>query len=270
MADDRTESVTVDVEIDTGVAHPARVYDYWLGGKTNFAADRAAAEQSIAANPAIVPAVRANRAFLGRAVRHLVAAGVDQFLDIGTGIPTEGNTHEVAQAAASQARVVYVDNDPIVLAHAHKLLRSTPQGRTAYISGDLRHADAFLRAAAGTLDFTRPVGVMLVATLQYLGTDDDPYGVVAQLMASVSSGSHLVISHPASDIGADRVAASMRRYNERAAVAATPRTRAGVTRFFDGLELLEPGVVQLPKWRPDPDTADSGPLPMWCGAGRKR
>jgi hypothetical protein len=270
MTDDSAKSVDVDSEIDASVAHPARVYDYWLGGKTNFAADRAAAEQSIAANPDIVPAVRANRAFLGRAVRQLVAAGVDQFLDIGTGIPAEGNTHEVAQAVTPQARVVYVDNDPIVLAHAHVLLKSARQGSTAYISGDLRRAEPFLRAAAGTLDFARPVGVMLVATLQYLGDGDDPYGVVAQLMATVPSDSHLVISHPARDIGADRVAASMRRYNERAAVAATPRTHAAVKRFFDGLELLEPGLVQLPQWRPDPDTHNPGPLPMWCAVGRKR
>src|SRR5918992_506956 len=220
MTDDPGESAVLGIEIDTTTAHPARVYDYWLGGKTNLGADRTAAEQSIAANPDSVPAVRANRAFLGRAVRELVAAGVDQFLDVGTGIPTEGNTHEVAQAAAPRARVVYVDNDPIVLAHAHTLLKGTPQGRTAYISGDLRRSDAFLRAAA--------------------------------------------------DIGADRVAASMRRYNERAAVAATPRSHSAVTRFFDGLELLEPGVVQLPQWRPDPDTRSTGPLPMWCGAGRKR
>src|SRR4051794_19514223 len=213
MADDSVESAKVqaklkeggsvihkedraDAEIDSGVAHPARVYDYWLGGKTNFAADRAAAEQSIEANPDIVPAVRANRAFLGRAVRQLVAAGVDQFLDIGTGIPAEGNTHEVAQAAMSRARVVYVDNDPIVLAHAHMLLKGAPLGSTAYISGDLRRAEAILRAAADTLDFARPVGVMLVATLQYLHDDDDPYGVVTRLMAAVPSGSHLVISHP--------------------------------------------------------------------------
>jgi hypothetical protein len=267
MTDD---SARVPIDIDTSVAHPARVYDYWLGGKTNFAADRAAGEQSVAVNPDIIPAVRANRAFLRRSVRHLVAAGVDQFLDVGTGIPTKGNTHEVAQAAAPEARVVYVDNDPIVLAHAHALLRSGPAGRTSYISGDLRYADAILRAASGTLDFTRPVGVMLVATLQYLSDDDDPYGVVTRLMASVPTGSHLVISHPASDIGADRVAASMRRYNERAAVAATPRSRAAVTRFFDGLRLLDPGVVQLPEWRPDPDTPRAGPLPMWCGVARKR
>jgi O-methyltransferase involved in polyketide biosynthesis len=260
----------VSMEIDTSVAHPARVYDYWLGGKTNFAADRAAANHSTDANPAIVPAVRANRAFLGRAVRTLAAAGTDQFLDIGTGIPAEGNTHEVAQAIEPHARVVYVDNDPIVLAHAHALLKSASQGSTAYISGDLRRADAFVRAAADTLDFARPVAVMLVATLQYLTDRDDPYGIVAQIMAVVPSGSHLVISHPASDVGADRVAASMRRYNERAAAPATPRPRAGVARFFDGLELLDPGVVQLPLWRPDPDTPDPGPLPMWCGAGRKR
>ena len=264
------ESGSVSIQIDTSVAHPARVYDCWLGGTTNFAPDRAAAAASAAANPSIVPAVRANRAFLGRSVRQLAAAGIDQFLDIGTGIPAEGNTHEVAQAVVPAARVVYVDNDPIVLAHAHALLKGTPQGSTAYISGDLRNADAFMRAAADTLDFSRPVGVMLVATLQYLSAGDDPYAVVAQLMAAVSAGSHLVVSHPASDIGADRVAASMRRYNERAAVAATPRSYAAVKRFFDGLQILEPGVVQLPQWRPDPETLNTGPLPMWCGVARKR
>ncbi len=258
------------MEIDTSVAHPARVYDCWLGGKNNFAADREAAEQAIAANPDIVPAVRANRAFLGRAVRHLaITAGIRQFLDIGTGVPAEGNTHEVAQLVAPESRIVYADNDPIVLAHAHTLLKSAPEGDTAYVSGDLRRPDGILRAAAGTLDFTRPVGVMLVAILQYLADAEDPKGTVARLMAAVPSGSHLVISHPASDIGADKVASSMRRYNERAAVSATPRTHAEVTEFFAGLDLLAPGVVQLPEWRPDPETEIPGPLPMWCGVARK-
>jgi hypothetical protein len=258
-------------EIDTSVAHAARVYDYWLGGRANFAADREAAKQAIAANPDIVPAVRANRAFLGRAVRYLAGeAGLRQFLDIGTGIPTENNTHEVAQAIAPDSRIVYVDNDPLVLAHAHYLLRGSPEGECAYIFADLRDPDGIRQQAAATLDAGQPVAVMLMAVLQYVPDADGPHGIVARLMADTPSGSYLAISHPASDIGADQVAQSMRRYNERAHNPATPRTHADVTRFFDGLELLEPGVVQPPAWRPDPGGQPAAaPLPMWCAVGRK-
>jgi O-methyltransferase involved in polyketide biosynthesis len=258
-------------EIDATVAHAARVYDYWLGGRANFAADREAAQQAVAANPDIVPAVRANRAFLGRAVRHLAGeAGLRQFLDIGTGIPTENNTHEVAQAVARDSRIVYVDNDPLVLAHAHYLLRSSPEGGCAYIFADLRDPDGIRQQAAATLDAGQPVAVMLVAVLQYVPDADDPYGIVARLMADVPSGSYLAISHPASDVGAGQVAQSMRRYNERAHNPATPRTHDEVTRFFGGLDLLAPGVVQLPEWRPDPGGQQAAaPLPMWCAVGRK-
>jgi trans-aconitate methyltransferase len=260
------------VPINSSVAHPARVYNAWLGGKDNYPADQEAAELAAAANPLIVDSVRANRAFLGRSVRELVEKeGVRQFLDIGTGIPTADNTHEVAQRADPTARVVYVDNDPVVLAHAEALLVSTEEGATDYVQADLREVDRILDEARRTLDFTLPVGLMLVAVLQYIPDADDPYAITAGLLDALPAGSHLVISHPASDIAAEQVAESMRVYNERADehAGATPRTQARVTDFFRGTELLEPGVVQLPQWRPDADATGPASLPMWCGVGRK-
>jgi hypothetical protein len=258
------------VEIDTSTAHPARVYDVWLGGKNNFAVDREAAALSVAANPEIMPSVRANRAFLGRSVRHLVDAGIRQFLDIGTGIPAENNVHEVAQRAAPESRVVYVDNDPIVLAHARRLLRGAPEGATSYIHGDLHEPETILAEAAATLDLDRPVGLMLFAIAQYISDADDPYAIVTRLLDAFPAGSHLVISHPASDINVDQVATSMQKYNERAAVHATPRTHGQVTRFFTGLDLLPPGVVTLNEWHPDDATPHHpAPLPMWCGVAKK-
>ena len=205
-------------------------------------------------------------------MHHLAAdVGIDQFLDIGTGIPTADNTHEVAQRAVPTSRIVYVDNDPVVLAHARALLSSTPEGATGYLDADLRDVGTILDQATETLDLSRPVALMLVAVLQYIGDADDPHGIVTRLLEALPAGSHLVLSHPASDIGADKVAESMRRYNERAASSeqATPRTHAEVARFFDGLEMLGPGVVQLPQWRPGPGDDPGRELPMWCGVGRK-
>ncbi|MDX3854588.1 SAM-dependent methyltransferase [Streptomyces sp. AK02-01A] len=266
MAEERPQ------EIDSGQAHPARVYNAWLGGKDHYPVDQEAAELAAEANPGIVRAVRANRAFLGRAVRHLAGeVGIRQFLDIGTGIPAADNTHEVAQSVAPDSRVVYVDNDRIVLAHARALLVGTPEGRTDYIESDARDVEIILAEAARTLDFSRPVGLMLVAVLQYIPDADGPYGITARLLDALPSGSHLVISHPAADITADEVAQSMRVYNERAAAhaAATPRTRDEVARFFEGTEPLEPGVVSLPLWRPGPHDVPAGDIPMWGGVGRK-
>lgn len=254
--------------LDTGMAHPARVYNYWLGGTDNFAADRAAAEQAVAANPDILRAVRANRAFLGRTVGYLAGqAGIRQFLDIGTGLPTADNTHEVAQRAAPASRVLYVDNDPVVPAYSRALLTSTPEGASRYLEADLREVDKILTAAASTLDLDRPVGLVLAAILQYIPDGDDPYGLVARLLERLAPGSHLVISHPASDIQAGKVAESMRRYNQRAAEHATPRTRADVCRFFAGLRLLDPGIVQIPYWRPGPDEEPDPSIFMWGGVG---
>ena len=257
--------------LDTRHAHSARIYDYWLGGKDYFAADREAAEQAIAANTGIVMDVRANRAFLARAVRYLVAdRGVRQFLDIGTGLPTASNTHEVAQAADPAARVVYVDNDPVVLAHARALLTSSVQGATAYLDADLRDTKAILDAASETLDFSEPVAVMLLIVLHMIPDDDDPHGIVASLMRAVPPGSYLVLAHPASDIRTAQQAEMTRRVNERMSGSkATMRDRAAISRFFDGLDLLDPGVVQPQQWRPEPGMAAPGQVTAWCGVARK-
>jgi S-adenosyl methyltransferase len=257
--------------LDTRLAHSARVYDYWLGGKDNFAADREAADQAIAANPGIVADVRANRAFLARAVRHLAAdCGVRQFLDIGTGLPTASNTHQVAQAVAADARVVYVDNDPIVLTHARALLASTPQGATAYLAADLRDTSAILQEAAGTLDLARPVALMLLIILHLIPDADDPYGIVAALVRALPAGSYLVLSHPASDIRSAAMAEMTRRVNLRlAGPPATMRDRPAISRFFGGLEMLEPGVVQPQHWRPEPGEPGPSQVTAWCGVARK-
>ena len=264
------DSGPVAARVDTTVAHIARVYDYWLGGKDNFAVDRIAAERVIAAHPDIVRSARGNRAFLGRVVRYLVReAGVRQFLDIGTGLPAASNTHEVAQGAAPECRVVYVDNDPVVLSHARALLASGPEGATAYVDADLRDPETILAAAADVLDFSRPVAVMLVAIMQHISDQDDPYGIVARLAAGVPSGSYLALSHPARDIQAAAMAEIADRMNELVAEKVTFRTQAEVLRFFDGFELVEPGVVPVPQWRPASDLEAASPTVMWCGVGRK-
>jgi trans-aconitate methyltransferase len=237
--------------IDTTVAHPARVYDYWLGGTNNFPADREAAERVLAATPGLRARVR-------------------QFLDVGTGIPAADNTHEVAQAAAPDSRVVYVDNDPIVLFHARELLASAPEGVTQYIEGDLRDPGAILEAAAGTLDFTRPAALMLLGVLHLIGDSEEPYRIVAGLMDALAPGSYLAISHPASDIHAAAQAEAQKRYNERVATPQTLRNRAEVTRFFDGLDLVPPGVVYVHAWRPDPgDVPPADGVSAHGGVARK-
>jgi hypothetical protein len=263
---------TPSVDLDTSVAHPARVYDYWLGGKDNFAADREAAEQAIAANPMIVPGVRTNRAFLRRSVTYLaVEAGIRQFLDIGTGLPSANNTHQVAQAVAPDSRVVYVDNDPIVLVHARALLTGTSEGATDYLDADLRDPGAIVARASETLDFGLPVAVMLLAILQLIPDEDDPHAIVAQLMDAVVPGSYLVIVHPASDVLPEAMAEMQRRLNQRQREVTTFRPRADVCRHFDGLSLVEPGVVQPHRWRPelgDP-VSQKQEVTAWCGVGRK-
>jgi S-adenosyl methyltransferase len=255
---------------DTSTAHCARVYDYWLGGKDNFAADRAAAEQAIRDCPDIVPTARANRSFLARTVHFLAAdAGVRQFLDIGTGIPAENNTHDVAQAVAPGSRIVYVDNDPFILVHARALLASHPDGATAYAEADLRDPGRILDLAAGLLDFRRPIAVLLLAILHHVDDEDDPHKIVATLLNAVPPGSYLVLSHPASDIGSEAAAKMAQRLNEIMAEKITARDRPTVARFFDGLELVAPGRVRVSEWRP-PAGADAGfPAAIWAGVARK-
>jgi O-methyltransferase involved in polyketide biosynthesis len=255
--------------LNTSVPHIARVYDYWLGGKDNFPADRELAERFIAADPSVIAGVRSNRAFLGRAVHYLVAeAGIRQFLDIGTGIPTAINTHEVAQRAAPDTRVVYVDNDPIVLAHARALLTGNPAGATGYIDADLRDTSTILAVADRTLDFSRPVAVMLVGVLHCIPDEDVPAKIVTRLMDAVPPGSYLAISHPASDIHPDTMAKGSAILNRSLAGPITFRAHDEVAAFFGGLELVPPGLVSTTQWRPGPG-ADPKPLPGWAGVAVK-
>ena len=276
MTDESSESPaeSVPLGIDPSVPNSARVWNYWLGGKDNYQADREVGDQTLKALPIVGVLARADRAFLGRAVRYLAGAeGIRQFLDIGTGIPTANNTHVVAQAVAPEARIVYADNDQVVLTHARALLTSSPEGATDYIDADLRDPDKILAAAAQTLDFRQPVAVMLLAILGFIGDRDNPHAIVARLMDALPSGSYLVISHPAKGIS-EEMAEAARIWNERSLIKITLRSPAEIARFFDGLELLEPGVVQLPQWRPDspaPVTGSrSAPVgPHYCGVGRK-
>jgi hypothetical protein len=258
------------VDFDTSVAHIARVYDYWLGGKDNFEADRIAGEEALAAYPDLVSSVRANRAFLARGVRFLAGeAGVRQFLDIGTGIPSANNTHEVAQEVAPASRVMYVDNDPIVLAHARALLVGRPEGTTDYLDADLRETEKILDHARGLLDFSQPVAVMLVAVLHLIGPEDHPHSIVSQLMDAVPPGSYLLLSHVASDIEPEKMAEMGKRLNRLLAQKGFYRNQAEVTQFFTGLELLEPGVVPVQHWRQDSEIEGARRAAMWGGVARK-
>jgi hypothetical protein len=263
------------VDLQTDQPHPARVYDYLLGGKDNFAADRAAAEAGLRANPNSRIPPRANRAFLGRAVRYLAGeAGISQFLDIGTGIPTSPNVHEVAQAVEPAARIVYVDNDPIVLTQARALLTTGPQGRTAYIDADLRDIDAILGSAElqRTLDLRRPVGLLLIAVMHFIPDEDDPWALAARLLAALPSGSYLALSHLTGDFDPAAWAGVVEVYR-RSGVTMKVRPRPDIERFFAGLDLVDPGVVSLPRWRPDPSDVGSPPgdaaVSVYGGVARK-
>jgi hypothetical protein len=258
----------VPIALDTSVPHIARIYDYWLGGKDNFAVDREAAREALAAMPSLAASARANRAFLGRAVHYLAAeAGIRQFLDIGTGLPAANNTHEVAQRAAPDSRIVYVDNDPIVLVHAQALLTGSTEGATDYIDADAREPTKILERAAAILDFTRPVAVMLVAILHCVSDEDDPQGIVDTLKDAVPSGSHLVLSHPTKDTQPKmgEVAARMNRLMPN---KVTFRSYDEVARYFDGWEVLEPGIVPTTLWRPGSNHPIE-PKAMWAGVARK-
>ena len=265
------ESRDGPVMFDTSVAHVARVYDYWLGGKDNFAADRAAGDQAIEAFPNIPMSARANRAYQARVVRFLAGeVGIRQFLDIGTGIPTANHTHQVAQAVAPESRVVYVDNDPIVLSHARALLASHPAGATDYVDSDLRDPQKILDGAERLLDFSRPIAVMLMAILQHIDDENDPYAIVATLMDALPPGSYLALSHPASDIDAEAMAKMAIVLNQMIAEKVTFRDRAAVSGFFAGLELVEPGLVQASKWRPASEIEAASPAALWAGVARKK
>ncbi|WP_017539372.1 SAM-dependent methyltransferase [Nocardiopsis halophila] len=238
--------------IDPQVPHSARVWNYWLGGKDNYPADRAAGDEVLARIPDIPDGARAERAFLIRAVRHLVReAGIRQFLDIGTGLPTMNNTHEVAQGLAPESRIVYVDNDPLVMAHARALLDSSPEGATDYIEADLRDPATILDASAATLDFDRPIGLMLLGVVNHIMDTEESYRLVSRLVGALPPGSHLVLTHSTAEIHGEPMLQVMREMNERGGTPITARGRAEIEGYFSGTELLEPGVVSCSLWRPE-------------------
>jgi O-methyltransferase involved in polyketide biosynthesis len=247
------------------------MWNYWVGGKDHFASDRDAAERIIEAMPAMPQLARHARLFLADAVNQLVGLGVRQFLDIGTGLPTANNTHEVAQAAAPESRIVYVDYDPVVLAHARALLTSSPEGKTDYIEADLRDPDTILSEARRTLDFTEPIAMLLIGVLHFIPDADDPYGIVSRLIGALPAGSFLTIGHGASDIQPAEAAEVSRRYNQRSSAQIRMRTRDEVARFFDGLEMTTPGPVPLGQWSKSGkiEVGTASDVAGWCGIGRK-
>jgi hypothetical protein len=256
--------------IDTEHAHPARIYDFLLGGKDNFPVDREAAERALKILPELRAMARANRAFLGRAVRYLAESGITQFLDIGTGIPGPGNTGEVARAVDPASRVVYVDYDPSVAAHSRALLAGADPGRSAVVLADIRDPRAILDNATvhAVLDFKQPVAVLMVAVLHFITDDEDPAGLTKQYMDALASGSHLVVTHITDDFEPERAKAGAAAY--QAVSPLIVRGHAAFSSFFDGLDLVDPGLVQIPVWRPDgPIPEESNQVWGYCGIGRK-
>ncbi|MCM3883526.1 SAM-dependent methyltransferase [Frankia sp. R82] len=248
----RTRAPLAPAELRVDVAHAARMYDYYLGGKDHFPADRDAAEAALLALPTLRIAARQNRSFLLRATRHLTEVGIRQFLDIGTGIPTSPNLHEVAQTIAPDSRIVYTDNDPLVLAHARALLTSVPQGATAYLDADLHDPDRILTSPElhDTLDLTRPVALSLIAILHFLPDDHDPYNIVRRLMDALPSGSYLALTHITADHDREAVDAAAEVYRQRG-IPVQARSIDDIECFVDGLDLLYPGVRLVHRWRPD-------------------
>ena len=248
------------------------MYDWWIGGKDNFASDREMGRQFERAIPGMRAMARENRNFMHRVVRYLADAGIDQFLDIGTGIPTSPNVHEIAQRSQPEARVVYLDNDPIVLTHARALLVSGDRGSTTYIDADIREPEAILAnpSLTGTLDLDRPVGLLMIAILMLLRDEEDPWGKVRRLMDGLPSGSYLAITHPGHDFNPAALAAAVAAATA-GGVVMVPRTRADVERFFEGWELVDPGVVPVMTWRPDGElSGDPNSAYYWSGLARKR
>jgi S-adenosyl methyltransferase len=262
-----TDEQPPEPKIDTTVPHSARIWNYWLGGNDNYAVDRAAGDRYMAVNPGIVDTARASRAFIGRAVRYLVGeAGMRQLLDIGTGLPTVDNTHEIAQRVAPECRIVYVDNDPLVLAHARALLTSSPEGATDYLDADAREPETIVQAASKLLDFTKPIGLMFMGVLAHIPDYDQVRSIVTYMLATLPSGSYLAIydgtnTNPAS-------VQAQQQYRNTGAVPYVLRTPEQIASYFEGLELVEPGVVTITRWRPD------GPVtmadrPAFGGVARK-
>ncbi len=268
MTDDPAGSGQPLPELDTSVPHSARVWNYWLGGKDNYPPDRMVGDQVRAMFPEITRLAVADRAFLGRAVRFLAGqAGIRQFLDVGTGLPTANNTHEVAQAIEPTSRIVYVDNDPLVLVHARALLTSTPGGACDYIDADLRDTGRILSRAAETLDFSQPVALMLLGIVGQIPDSSQPASVIKQLLDPMPPGSYLALSDGVTT--SESFVEAVRHYNENSANTYHPRSPEQLTGFFDGLALEPPGVVELTRWRPEPGAIDQPEVPGMGGVGRK-
>jgi O-methyltransferase involved in polyketide biosynthesis len=258
--------------LDATVSHSARIWNYWLGGKDNYPVDREAGDKVAAMLPSIVAQARADRAFLGRAIRYLAGdEGIRQFLDIGTGLPTADNTHEVAQRMAPRSRIVYADNDPLVLAHARALLTSTPEGACDYVEGDLREPDKILAKAARTLDFTKPVALMLLGVVHHVPDTQQANSIVGHLVAALAPGSFLTINHSTSAVHGAAMEEAVAHWNQVGTPSLTLRTPQQITRFFDGLDLLPPGVVSCSRWRPAPSPPGDQPAEVdeFCGVARK-
>ena len=257
--------------IDTTVSHSARIWDYWLGGKDNYQVDREVGDRIEEMLPDIVRQAREDRLFLGRVVRYLAGeAGIRQFLDIGTGLPTADNTHQVAQRVAPESKIVYVDNDPLVLAHARALLTSSPEGATDYIHADMHDPGAIIDGAARTLDFGQPVAITMLGVLWHVMDNDEAYAIVNHLMQAMPSGSYLALNHPTLEVTGEKMATAIRYWNEYGKPPGTHRTPDELTRFFDGMDLIEPGVVSITRWRPE--TTSSGEpeeIDQFGAVGRK-
>jgi trans-aconitate methyltransferase len=272
VADDAAAAEGPALNLDTTVSHSARIWNYWLGGSDNFAVDREAGDRVAAMLPSIVAQARADRAFLGRAIGFLAGeAGVRQFLDIGSGLPTADNTHEVAQRIAPQSRIVYVDNDPLVLAHARELLTTTPEGACDYIDGDLHDPGQILAEAARTLDFGQPVALMLLGILHHVADAGEAYSIVRQLTAALAPGSFLAVNHSTNAVHGAAMEEAVAHWNRVGKPPMTLRSRQQIAGFFDGLQLLEPGVVSCSRWRPSLGPQDGLPAEVdeFCGVARK-
>lgn len=264
------EGVARMARLRTDVSHSARVWNYWLGGKDHYPVDEQVGEQILGFVPALPRSAVADRAFLARAVRHLAGTeGIRQFLDIGTGLPTADNTHEVAQRVDPSCRIVYADNDPLVLTHAHALLTSTPEGATDYIEADVHDPEAILRGAARTLDLDRPVALTLLGILNFVLDTDEAVSIVHRLLDAVPSGSFLVISHPTTEVDGEAMTQAVEYWNGQGSAPMTLRTRAELARLFDRVELLEPGLVSCSRWRPGAGTAEPAEVTHFGAVGRK-
>jgi S-adenosyl methyltransferase len=257
--------------IDTTVSHSARIWDYWLSGKDNYAVDREVGDRIEEMLPDIVRQAREDRLFLGRVVRYLAGeAGVRQFLDIGTGLPTADNTHQVAQSVAPESKIVYVDNDPLVLAHARALLTSTPEGVTDYIHADMHDPETIIAGAGRTLDFGQPIAITMLGVLWHVMDDDEAYAIINRLVQAIPSGSYLALNHPTLEVTGEKMATAIRYWNEYGTPPGTHRTPAQLARFFDGMDLVEPGVVSITRWRPEATSSgEPEEIDQFGGVGRK-